>query len=314
MTPTGTTSQTGSSRPSPRNSADGGQDLAETPGECYSRLLRESAAPHPPAEHPPMKSKPGMLDRLRVSVAERALDFSYGVRSLFYRGEELYCPCCEREYNRFMSYGGREQCLCPGCRSFERHRLMWLYIERRTRLLEAPHRVLHVAPEYAIQKNLRRRDTLDMYRSVDLRSMLALDQADVANLPYEAASFTAILCSHVLEHVDADRAAMRELYRVLEPGGWAYLQVPIDLGREDTYDDPSITEPEARDRAFGHPDHVRLYGRDYLDRLEGAGFDPHVDSFARDLSEATIDRLRLFPDEDIFIASRPDDSDSSPGR
>lgn len=261
-----------------------------------------------------MKRPPGSFDRLRVSISERLLDLSYGIRRLFYRGQRVFCPCCGREYDRFMPYGGREQCLCPGCRSFERHRLMWLYIQRRTRLLEAPHRVLHVAPEYAIQKNLRRRNNLEMYRSVDLCSLLALDHADVTNLPYEAASFTAILCSHVLEHVEADRAAMRELYRVMKPGGWAYLQVPVDMDRADTYEDPSITEPEARERAFGHPDHVRVYGRDYLDRLEDAGFDPHVDSFARELSETTVERLCLFPNEDIIIASRPAESDSTQGR
>src|SRR5262249_12426105 len=75
---------------------------------------------------------------------------------------------------------------------------------------------------------------------------------------------------HVLEHVPDDRRAMREFYRVLKPGGWAILLVPITVER--TFEDPAVVDPAERLRLFGQEDHVRRYGPDYGDRLSEAGF------------------------------------------
>jgi SAM-dependent methyltransferase len=108
------------------------------------------------------------------------------------------------------------------------------------------------------------------YLSADLDSPHAMAHMDITALDCEAESFDTVYCSHVLEHVPDDRKAMAEIHRVLRPGGWALVQVPLstDVTREDL----SITDPRERLRLYGQRDHVRFYGLDIVERLEAAGF------------------------------------------
>lgn len=153
----------------------------------------------------------------------------------------------------------------------ERHRLAWSILQQKTDLLDPhPKKVLHVAPEKIVEDRLATLAHVD-YVSADLHDPRAMVKMDVTDIPYPEDTFYAIFCSHVLEHVPDDRRAMREPYRVLKPGGYALLMVP--LKREETFEDPSVTSPKDRERVFGQADHVRLYGRDFEDRLQEAGFD-----------------------------------------
>jgi len=127
---------------------------------------------------------------------------------------------------------------------------------------------------------------------------------DITYIPYKHNSFDVILCNHVLEHVVEDQKAIRELFRVLTPGGWAILQCPIDSQRAKTFEDPSITAPHDRARAFGQHDHVRIYGRDYKERLEKAGFTVKVDNYARDLDINVVRKYGL-KDEEIHFCTKP---------
>ncbi len=182
-----------------------------------------------------------------------------------------YCPVCERWSVRFRSYGyvKRKDAACPHCGSLERHRLVWLHLARATNLFDGqPKKVLHVAPEGSLEPRLK--GVLgEGYLSADLEPG-AMVQMDICDIHYPDESFDVVFCSHVLEHVPDDRRAMRELRRVLKPSGFAVLQVPISV--EQTVEDPSVKDPAERMRRFGHPDHVRRYGRDYPDRLRESGF------------------------------------------
>jgi ubiquinone/menaquinone biosynthesis C-methylase UbiE len=98
---------------------------------------------------------------------------------------------------------------------------------------------------------------------------------DITDIQYPDESFDTVICNHVLEHVSDDRKAMREFYRILKKDGWAVLLVPIaDIDK--TYEDFSITTEAGRLKAFGQGDHVRKYGRDYIDRLKSVGFNVTV--------------------------------------
>jgi SAM-dependent methyltransferase len=148
---------------------------------------------------------------------------------------------------------------------------VWVYFERKTNLFDGrPKRVLHVAPELCLEQRLRARLGDGGYVTADLRNPRAMLRMDVTAIEQPDASFDVVFCSHVLEHVVDDRKAMREFHRILKPGGWAVLLVPIVA--EKTFEDLSIVDPEERFRVFGHVEHVRNYGPDFADRVREAGF------------------------------------------
>jgi SAM-dependent methyltransferase len=166
--------------------------------------------------------------------------------------------------------------------------------------------VLHIAPEPIIQRRLRARANV-RYLSADLESPRADKHFDLTSIPYPDASFDVIICMHVLEHIPDDRAAMREMRRVLAPDGWALLQVPFGKDRETTFEDWSVVTPEDRIRVFGQSDHVRIYGRDYVERLRDAGFVVQVDSAIRNLPTHLHQRYGLKP-EDMYVCRPASDS------
>ena len=182
---------------------------------------------------------------------------------------------------------------------------MTLFLPQRTDLFDGrPKRLLHVAPEPQFARLFRRVPGI-RYVSMDISgARRPTIQGDLARLAFADGSFDAIYCSHVLEHVPDDRAAMRELRRILRPGGWAILQVP-GLRGPTTYEDAAITTPEGRLAAFGQEDHVRRYGRDYIDRLREAGFDVTVERYALTFPDDERRRYGLSDSEEVFFCRRP---------
>jgi SAM-dependent methyltransferase len=232
-----------------------------------------------------------------------------GVRSFALRGDNNYCPICERRFATFLPYGVRKRpnAQCPGCQSLERQRLLWLYI-REKKLFQKPTRLLHVSPETVLFNKFKNDADID-YVPVDkfdpgYRYPKGTQNVDITQMPFPDNSFDAIICIHVLEHIPDDAKAMRALYRVLKPGGWAIILVPLDKNRSTTYEDFSITDPAGREKAFGQPDHVRWYGLDYRQRLEAAGFGVSVDAFAHQFPAEEIFRLGLPDDEDIYFCTK----------
>ncbi len=230
----------------------------------------------------------------------------YGLlQSPLYVGNRFICPCCNGQFRKFLTGGvnHRPNALCPRCNSLERHRLLWLYLKNQTNIFIDHLKVLHCAPEYIFQKVFKFLPNID-YVSAGLDAPFAEVKMDITNILYDDNSFDAILCNHVLEHVIDDHKAMKELFRVLKPGGWAILQSPIDIEREKTFEDPSIVLPKEREHFFGKDDHVRVYGLDYKDRLEQAGFTVKIDSYATDLGGDMSKKYGLPEHEDIYICGK----------
>lgn len=229
---------------------------------------------------------------------------------VWYRGSRVECPLCHGHFRRFKSHRGRRHARCPRCGAAERHRLLALFLERETDLLRAPHRVLHFAPEPPVAALLSPRANLE-YVSGDLTPGAAMEVMDITSIPRQDASFDVVICNHVLEHVPDDRQAMRELFRVLEPGGTAYLQHPIDPDRASTDEDPSIDDPAEQLRRFGQQDHVRIYGRDHVTRLAEAGFQVKRRPYDDEVPQADRRRYGLATDPgvrrsgDIYVCRRP---------
>lgn len=204
---------------------------------------------------------------------------SYLVRPILaylLKGTNFTDPIDGKSFRMFLPYGygtQRSNVLSPSTLSLERHRLLWLYLQNETDFFtsETKKKVLHFAPEQAFYKRFRNQKNID-YTTTDLFSPLADVKADICDLPFEDNSYDIIFCNHVLEHIPDDSKAMMELYRVLKPGGMGIFQIPQDLTRATTFSDDSITDPKERARIFGQYDHVRVYGRDYFDKLKTIGF------------------------------------------
>jgi SAM-dependent methyltransferase len=227
------------------------------------------------------------------------------VLGLFYRGNKVTCPICDSNFREFLPYGrirSRQNALCPSCMSLERHRLIWLYLKERTDFFSRPMNVLHIAPEACFIKRLEKVHG-NGYITADIESPLAKVKMDIHQIPFLENQFDAVLCNHVLEHVNDDIKAMKELHRVMKPGGFAILQIPFFHPiPEKTFEDFSISDPRERERVFGQDDHVRRYGLDYTKRIESAGFKAVEDQFVDSLSDQQRFKFGLSKGEVIYKA------------
>ncbi len=227
--------------------------------------------------------------------------------SLFLRGKTYTDPIDGKSFSKFLPYGygkQRDNVLSPSTLSLERHRLLWLYLKNETDFFSAEAKVLHFAPEQAFYKRFRTLKHLE-YTTTDLNSPLADVKADICNLPFEDNEYDIIFCNHVLEHIPDDTKAMQELFRVLKPGGMAILQIPQDLGRETTFEDDSITDRAARAKIFGQYDHVRVYGRDYFEKLRSIGFKVEEVDYTNTISKEEVIKYCLAPGEILPVCYKP---------
>ena len=205
------------------------------------------------------------------------------------------CPICGYR-GIFLSVGrpSRWDVRCPSCGSRERHRLIQLYMAEHSIDLSAK-KVLQFGPEKWLIPLLE--DNPD-YEPADLYSPIAKYRLDITNIERADDSFDVVIANHVFEHIDDDAKAIREMFRVLRPGGIGLFSVPINFSREKTYENPSITDPDHRFVHFGSTDHKRFYGRDFQRRLEAAGF--KVESYRRSPEEEV--KWGLLRDECIYVA------------
>lgn len=197
---------------------------------------------------------------------------------LIYAGDNLYCPVCARSFSKFRTAGRgtekRDNAVCPLCTSRERDRLSFLFFSDATSGCFGPDtRLLHIAPEPCLLKPFREL-AAGAYVCADLMRTDVDERFDVMAIPHPDATFTAVYCSHVLQDVRDDTKAMAEFYRVLAPGGWAILNVPVTTATSvDHRDAPKHVRATADDRP---PEHLRSYGLDYPRRMESVGFQVRV--------------------------------------
>ncbi|PRY86761.1 class I SAM-dependent methyltransferase [Mongoliibacter ruber] len=232
--------------------------------------------------------------------------FFLKVLSIFYFGKKVQCNVCDKSFRKFLPYGrkARENALCPNCLALERHRLMWLFLQNETPFFTAKLKVLHVAPELCFIKRMEALPNLQ-YITGDIESPLANVIMDIHQIPFENNSFDVVFCNHVMEHVDDDILACKEINRVLKPGGWGIIQSPVyDL--EKTLEDSSITDPVEREQMFGQRDHVRKYGKDYAKRLSSSGLHVSENHFVKNLDRSVIDKHALPENEVIFYCTKGD--------
>lgn len=239
-------------------------------------------------------------------ILQSVAGFFLKIIGFFYSGNKFEDPISGKKYRKLLPYGRtimRENALAPHSMSLERHRLIWLYLKSKTDFFVNPKKVLHIAPEYCFVKPFKKLKNLE-YVTADLNSPWADVKMDVQNIPFEESTFDVVLCNHVLEHVASDTKAMQEILRVLKPGGFAILQVPIDYNIETTLEDEKYNTPELREKYYQQRDHLRLYGRDYAQRLRNVGFAVIEDDFVKTLPKEQVTRYALPFNEILYICKK----------
>ncbi|MDC1520530.1 class I SAM-dependent methyltransferase [Polaribacter sp.] len=227
----------------------------------------------------------------------------------YLKGDCFTDPIDGKSFRKFLPYGygkQRENALSPSTLSLERHRLMWLFLRDETSFFTAKkkQKVLHIAPEQCFVNRFRKQENLD-YITSDLESPIADVKADICDLPFEDNAFDIVFCNHVLEHITDDTKAMQELYRVLKPKGMGIFQIPQELSRNKTFEDDSITDRKDRAKIFGQYDHVRVYGRDYFDKLRTVGFKVDEIDYTKKIEEKELERFCLMKGEILPVCYKP---------
>ena len=228
-------------------------------------------------------------------------------RGILFVGSRYKCPCCNWSLRSFVgksSIAKTTDGYCPRCNSKARHRRDWMYLAPRLATAADGLRVLDIAPWWSFGRNLSRMKRVRYFGlDLDPKAPFVNVAGDLADMPLASSAFDAVICIHVLEHVDDDRQAMEEICRVLKPGGWALVTVPV-LADEPTREDPSVTSPEERERLFGEKGHVRYYGMDIKDRLEAAGLTVTLEP-AGNIEPSIVQKYGLRLDENIFFCEKP---------
>lgn len=243
----------------------------------------------------------------RNEFARLAFEALLFFRGLLFIGNKVHCPCCGWSFRYFIKSGfslkKRDRGYCPRCNAKARHRRNYLFLKEKTNLFQIDQRLLHVAPKYCLSRKFSRLANVD-YIGIALENDFYINALmDVTNISSSPDSIDGIVCIHVLEHVVEDRKAIRELFRVLKPGGWASISVPIRFDQL-TYEDPTVVTAEDREREFGEKDHVRIYGNDLTDRLQDAGFQVEL-HLAEDINPKVMEEFGLLNDENIFLVTKP---------
>ena len=236
---------------------------------------------------------------LNVKVARRIIAAWLRDPTQFNRAMPRFdCPVCNY-HGIFISVGRptRWDCRCPQCGSRERHRLTWLWLHENGGDKFAGQRILHFAPEKIWLRNMRHNP---LYETADLKQAGVTHRVDFTQVPLPDESYGVVMAHHVLEHIDSDRKAIGEIWRLLRHGGIAVLSVPVNTSRNETHEDLALTDPAARRKHFGGTDHKRFYGLDFADRLKQAGF--RVETFRLDPWKEA--RYGLQNDEWIYIAHK----------
>ena len=244
------------------------------------------------------------------------------IKAILNYGTKYHCPLCGSNLKQFYFLGvdtkvakdleitgsGWRAAGCYKCESSDRDRLVYLYMKNHTDIFEDNEKkVLHMAPERIIMEKILATKKGD-YRLGDLFTEgytyhERVENMDVTKLPLEDNYFDYVLCNHVLEHVPDDVKGMSEIFRVLKSGGNAILQVPMSNKLDKTFQDDSITDKQKREEAYGQFDHLRIYGKDYKERLESVGFKVEVKNFCSE--DPKNIKYGINPLEDFFVITKP---------
>ena len=228
------------------------------------------------------------------------------------------CPFCFNQSDSFLPFGlrykvlsslsvigggYRKNALCLYCKSSDRERLIYLYLREKTTVFSTSLKLLHIAPERNLKLVFQNSSNID-YVDGDIKKTRASKTIDITDIPFASSYFDVVICNHVLEHVENEIKALQELFRILKKGGFALIQVPIAKSLRKTYENLSIVSSRDRAKHFGQWNHVRLYGRDYLERLEKYGFSVKVINPVSLFGIVYVNKYSLIANENLYVCTK----------
>lgn len=243
------------------------------------------------------------LNGFSRNLLQHLAEIAAPITALMLKGDKYIDPIDNRHYSRLLPYGyikSRPNALAPGSLSLERHRLLYLYLQKHTNLFKKPLKVLHVAPELCLLRVFKQMNNLD-YVTADLCSPWAEYHFDAHAIPFRNNTFDVVIANHLLEHVQDDQRVLSEFFRIMKPDGWGVFQVPLDEQAPTTREDPFLTDVQLREKYFGQKDHLRQYGMDYIDRLKQVGFHVEVNKLQLLAPECNFSRFAINPSEPIVV-------------
>lgn len=228
-----------------------------------------------------------------------------------------YCILCNSQIDSFFpgGYSGdffrnkkiigggyRENVICPNCRSMDRERWCYYVMQKYTDIFQKTSTILHFAPERRIADILQKNEKADYYKC-DLYKAGDIHKCDITDIQFRDHFFDYIIVNHVLEHVKNEAAAINELKRVLKEDGKIILSFPVCPDMK-TYEDDRIVDEAGRLRAFGQEDHVRIYGKDFLERLSQYGLNIKVYTPCQELEKGEIEKYGFISDDILMVCSK----------
>lgn len=227
---------------------------------------------------------------------------------LKYKGTGVECVCCGSKFRSFAPFGvtPRPNAWCPKCESLERHRLLWKFLQEETNLLTSNSFLLHSAPEKIFFKSFKKLKNLNYYPA-DILPVLnprGTHYMDLTKIEFDDNTFDAVICNHVLQYIRDDRKAMSEVFRVLKPGGWVIFTVPVNYNLQTTFEDDSITEWKEREKVFGLAEHLRNYGLDLKEKLEGVGFEVSFMDYSKNFSDEELHKFGFVKGDPMYFCTK----------
>jgi len=219
----------------------------------------------------------------------------------YYRGKNFFCPICGNYLRNFLPMGKRVAARCPYCGSLERHRLIFLYLLRKTKFFREKMKILHIGPNKGFMKTLQRITNIN-YVSIDYYLPYVMHKMNLIDLSFNDNSFDICLCIHVLEHIEDDLKALKEILRTLKPNGWAIIDTPIDYSLEHTLEIHEDIEMNHNSTNLKHTLHHKHYGKDFINRLQSVGFKVKIVDYTNNLM---LKKIKPPKDKRIYVCYKP---------
>lgn len=245
------------------------------------------------------------------------------ILKIIYHGNKYYCPYCNNNFRKFLpaginipiykelnvvGAGYRKNSTCPRCYSIDRERLVYMYLVKKLDIFKNKYKILHISPEPSIKSILRNQENIEYILGENYKDKYFFNkdflQLDITNLYYEDGIFDLVIANHILQYIQDDELAIKEIYRVLKPDGKAILQVPISYELETTIEDEFFILPQIKEKHFFKYEKIKLYGMDYFTKLKKNGFQIEMINPKDEGWLYENNKLALNPSEKLIIVSK----------